>query len=186
MGACDLDKESRLPTESPTNAAGVVLTLIAAMDQNGVIGADGGMPWHIPGDLRWFKQQTLNKPILMGRRTFESIGRALPTRRNLVLTRDAAFVADGVQCVGDIDTAIGIAARDGATELMVIGGAQVYTLALERASRLQLTRIESAYEGDTWFPEIDWSAWELVDETAVAASGDTPAHRFMTWQRRRA
>ena len=186
MGACDLDKESRLPTESPTNAAGVALTLIAAMDQNGVIGADGGMPWHIPGDLRWFKQQTLNKPILMGRRTFESIGRARPKRRNLVLTRDAAFVADGVQRVGDIDTAISIAARDGAAELMVIGGAQVYTLALERASRLQLTRIESAYEGDTWFPEIDWSAWELVDETAVAASGDTPAHRFMTWQRRRA
>ncbi|MES1928158.1 dihydrofolate reductase [Salinisphaera dokdonensis CL-ES53] len=164
----------------------VDLTLIAAMDQNGVIGADGGMPWHIPGDLRWFKQQTLNKPIVMGRRTFESIGRALPKRRNLVLTRDAEFAHEGVERVADIETAQRIAAADGATELMVIGGAQVYALTLAQATALKLTRIEAAYDGDTWFPAIDWSEWTLVDEAPVAASDTTPAHRFMTWRRRHA
>ncbi|MES1949288.1 dihydrofolate reductase [Salinisphaera sp. S4-8] len=164
--------------------ADVRLSLIAAMDQNGVIGADGGMPWHIPGDLRWFKQQTLHKPILMGRRTFESIGRALPKRDNLVLTRDAGFYAEGVQRVGDIDTAIALAAAEGAGELMVIGGAQVYGLTLDRADTLQLTRIEATYRGDTWFPEIDWPQWQRVYEDYVPATADTPAHRFMTWQRR--
>jgi dihydrofolate reductase len=166
--------------------AGVVLTLIAAMDRNGLIGAAGGMPWHLPGDLRWFKQQTLAKPILMGRRTFDSIGRALPKRRNLVLTRDADFAAEGVDRVTDVDSAIAIAADDGAAELMVIGGAQVYALTLARASTLLITRIEASYEGDTWFPHIDWAKWELREEQAVAAEGERPAHRFMTWQRRRA
>ena len=175
-----------MQTEPEDARSGVALTLIAAMDQNGVIGAKGGMPWHIPGDLRWFKQQTLNKPIVMGRRTFESIGRALPKRRNLVLTRDADFVAKDVQPVADINTARRIAEADGATELMVIGGAQVYALTLAQATTLKLTRIEAAYEGDTWFPEIDWSAWTLADETPIAATESTPAHRFMTWRRRRA
>jgi dihydrofolate reductase len=154
------------------------------MDQNGVIGAEGGMPWHIPDDLRWFKKQTLNKPILMGRRTFESIGRALPKRRNLVLTRDSDFAADGVERVADVQQAIDIAAADGTAELMVIGGAQIYGLTLERADTLQLTRIDAAYTGDTWFPEIEWDDWQLVYEQCMPAAGDVPAHRFMTWQRR--
>ena len=173
-----------MSTANVLSPADVRLSLIAAMDQNGVIGAEGGMPWHIPDDLRWFKQQTLNKPILMGRRTFESIGRALLKRRNLVLTRDSNFMADGVERVADVQQAIDIAAADGAAELMVIGGAQIYGLTLERAHTLQLTRIDAAYTGDTWFPEIEWEAWQLVYEQCVPATGDVPAHRFMTWQRR--
>ncbi|MBS62247.1 dihydrofolate reductase [Salinisphaera sp.] len=173
-----------MSTANDLSPADVRLSLIAAMDENGVIGADGGMPWHIPDDLRWFKQQTLNKPILMGRRTYESIGRALPKRRNLVLTRDAGFDAQGVECVADVEQAIGIAAGDGAAELMVIGGAQVYGLTLARATTLQITRIEARYTGDTWFPAIDWDDWQLVYEQRVDATADTPAHRFMTWQRR--
>ncbi|WP_348767079.1 dihydrofolate reductase [uncultured Salinisphaera sp.] len=173
-----------MSTAHVVSPADVRLSLIAAMDQAGVIGADGGMPWHIPDDLRWFKQQTLNKPILMGRRTYESIGRALPKRRNLVLTRDAGFHARGVERVGDVEQAIDIAAADGEVELMVIGGAQVYGLTIARASTLQLTRIEARYDGDTWFPAIDWDSWQLVYEQRVEASAGTPAHRFMTWQRR--
>jgi len=173
-----------MSTATVLSPAHVRLSLIAAMDQNGVIGADGGMPWHIPDDLRWFKKQTLNKPILMGRRTFESIGRALPKRRNLVLTRDSGFTAEGVERVADVEQAIDIAAADGAAELMVIGGAQIYGLTLERADTLQLTRIDAAYTGDTWFPEIAWDDWQLVDEQCVPAAGDVPVHRFMTWQRR--
>lgn len=162
------------------------ITLIVAMDAGGVIGADGGMPWHIPGDLRWFKSQTLHKPILMGRRTFEAIGRALPERRNLVLSRDPAFAAAGAERVASLAAAVEIARSDQAGELMVIGGAQVYALALAQASCLQVTRIEAAYQGDTWFPEIDWNDWRLVTEQAVAATTSAPAHRFMTWRRRRA
>lgn len=162
----------------------VSLTLIAAMDEAGLIGAHGGMPWHLPGDLRWFKQQTLDKPILMGRRTFESIGRALPRRRNLVLTRDRGLAGDGIETVADVDSAMRLAGEAGASELMVIGGAQVYAATLAQAARLLITRIEARYEGDTWFPEVDWSAWEQVAEQRVAAHEQKPAHRFMTWQRR--
>jgi dihydrofolate reductase len=159
------------------------LTLIVAMDRNRVIGADGGMPWHIPGDLRWFKQQTLNKPILMGRRTFESIGRPLPRRRNLVLSRhpDKLGSAD-VEAVSSLDEAIQRVAD--ASELMIIGGAQIYQLALPRASRLIVTRIDSNYAGDTFFPEVDWPAWLLVDEIRQTGDDQMPAHRFMTWQRK--
>lgn len=160
------------------------LTLIAALDAGGVIGADGGMPWHIPDDLRWFKRHTLDKPILMGRRTYESIGRALPRRRNLVLTRDAAFAVAGCESVASLDDAIAIARDDAAPELMIIGGAQLYALALARASRMHLTHIEARHAGDTFFPAVDWSQWQLVAEEAVAAAGEVPAHRFMTWQRR--
>lgn len=159
------------------------LTLIAAMASNRVIGADGGMPWHIPGDLRWFKQQTLDKPILMGRRTFDSIGRALPGRRNLVLTRHPETLAGrGVEGVTSLETAL--AQLQDVPELMIIGGAQLYTLTLPMASRLVVTRIERAYEGDTFFPEVHWSEWTLTDEQAVAGDDHTPPHRFMTWRRK--
>ncbi|AWN17790.1 dihydrofolate reductase [Salinisphaera sp. LB1] len=157
------------------------ISLIAAMDVNGVIGARGGMPWHLPEDLRWFKHNTRGKPIVMGRRTFESIGRALPHRRNLVLTRQPGFRAAGVVVVDRLDAAL--AQAGDATELMVIGGAQVYALALPQADRLLITRIEAEYAGDTWFPAVDWAHWRLVAEEPRAATDDTPAYRFMTYAR---
>ncbi|MES1926310.1 dihydrofolate reductase [Salinisphaera sp. T31B1] len=159
------------------------ITLIAAMDRNRVIGANGGMPWHIPTDLRWFKQQTLDRPILMGRRTYESIGRALPRRLNLVLTRDTRFTAPGVERVASLAEAIERTRAAEAEELAVIGGAEVYALALPRADRLKITRIEAEYDGDTWFPSFEAADWRCIDDQAVDATEDTPAHRFMTWDR---
>jgi len=159
------------------------ITLIAAMDRNRLIGADGGMPWHIPGDLPRFKRLTLGKPVLMGRRTFDSIGRALPGRRNLVMTRDAEFSAPSVETVSSVDEAINAALHAGAEELMVMGGAQVYALALARATCLEITHIDATYEGDTWFPAYDAENWTCVAQQSVAADQVSPAHRFMTWRR---
>lgn len=157
------------------------ISLIVAMDADGVIGADGGMPWHLPEDLRWFKRNTRGKPILMGRKTFESIGRPLPDRRNLVMTRRTGCDIPGVEVVGDLDTAI---ARAGAAEeLMVIGGAQVYALALASADRLLITSIDARYGGDTRFPDVDWTRWRLVADEPHPATDDTPAYRFLTYAR---
>ena len=158
------------------------LTLIAAMDENRLIGADGGMPWHIPGDLPRFKRLTMGKPILMGRRTFESIGRALPKRRNIVLSRSATLDGrDDITRVASVEAAL--AAAGNAPELMVIGGAEVYRLVLADADCLDITHIQAEYAGDTWFPPVDWSAWRIEAEQYIAADGQTPAHRFVTWVR---
>ena len=159
------------------------ITFIVAMDANRLIGADGGMPWHIPGDLPRFKRRTRHKPILMGRKTFESIGKPLPQRDNIVLSRSTARAArDDVIAVQDVASAL--EAAGDAPELMVIGGAEIYRLLLERADCLDITHIEAEYDGDTWFPPVDWAAWQIESEQRVAADGDTPAHRFVTWVRR--
>lgn len=159
----------------------IPFTLIAAMDENGLIGADGGMPWHLSGDLRWFKQNTVGKTVVMGRRTFESIGRALPDRRNIVVTRNSAFSQPGIEVAFDLDQVGKLASKD--SEVMVIGGAQIYTLALPRAGRLLITRIEGCYEGDTWFPEVDWSQWELRSEISHPKTETDPGHRFLDYRR---
>src|SRR5699024_5501963 len=127
---------SDMTTPKTVSADVVEIALIAALDENGLIGADGGMPWHLPADLRHFKQTTLYKPIVMGRRTFESIGRALPRRRNLVLTHDANFAAEDCERVATLDDARMVAAASGAAQLVVIGGAQVYAAAMSQAQRL--------------------------------------------------
>lgn len=146
-----------------------------------MIGANGGMPWHLPDDLQWFKHQTQGKPIVMGRRTFESIGKALPRRRNFVLTRCADFAAPGIEAVNSLAAvADRVAGND---QIMVIGGAQIYALALPAAQRLVLTRIEAEYAGDTWFPAVDWAQWRCVHTESHPARGNTPAYRFMTYER---
>ena len=138
------------------------VTLVVAVADNGVIGAQGGMPWHLPADLRHFKQVTMGKPILMGRRTWDSIGRPLPGRRNLVLTRDPGWQSEGAERVGSLDQALALAEADAAEELMVIGGAEVYRLAMARAQRIYLTRIHAAPAGDTRFPALDPDTWQEV------------------------
>lgn len=157
------------------------ISLIVAMGSNRTIGVDGAMPWHLPGDLRWFKQNTLGKPVLMGRRTFQSIGRALPRRRNLVLTRQSDFAAKNVETAASIEQAIATTHAD--DELMVIGGAQVYRLALPAADRLLITHIEAEYDGDTHFPEVNWPQWQLVSEDRHSATKNTPAYRFSIYDR---
>lgn len=138
------------------------ISLVAAVADNGVIGAEGKMPWHLPADLAHFKQLTLGKPVLMGRLTWESIGRPLPGRRNLVLSRDPAWCADGADRVGSLDEALRVTRESGAGELMVIGGAEVYRQALPRATRIYMTRVHAEPWGDTQFPELDPDAWQEV------------------------
>ena len=129
----------------------MIISLIVAVGRRNEIGKDGKMPWHLPADLRHFKRNTLGKPVLMGRKTLTAIGRPLPERRNLVLTRDAAFRAAGCETVTSLDEAIALAGS--APELMVIGGGEVYRLAWERTDRIYLTRIHADVEGaDTFFP----------------------------------
>jgi dihydrofolate reductase len=138
------------------------LTLVVAVADNGVIGARGGMPWHLPADLQHFKRLTYGKPVLMGRLTWDSIGKPLPGRRNLVLTTDPEWRAEGAERVASLDQALALAEGDGAGELMVIGGAAVYRLALPAARRIYLTRIHATPAGDTFFPAIEAGDWEEV------------------------
>lgn len=160
------------------------ISLIVAMDENGLIGAKGSMPWHLPADLRHFKQTTMGKPILMGRRTHESIGKPLPGRENLVLTRDPGYRASGCQTVGSFEQAQDfLGGRAG--EIVVIGGAQIYALALPVAHRIYLTRIHAVFDGDTWFPEFNSEDWETLSCTYRAADAKNPySHSFIELLRR--
>ncbi len=133
------------------------VSIIAALADNGVIGRDGSLPWHLPDDLRRFKALTMGRPILMGRRTFESIGRALPGRRNLVLTRGARRFPDGIEPVDSLAAALVRCA--GAAEICVIGGAEVYAQALPLATHLELTRVHMDASGDVRFPAYDAAQW---------------------------
>jgi len=136
------------------------LCLVAALASNGVIGVDGRLPWRLPEDLKHFKALTMNHPIIMGRRTWESIGRALPGRRNIVVTRQTGFVAPGAQIAASLEKAVALC---GDAEIaFVIGGAELYAAALPVAAALELTEIDAPFEGDTRFPAFDRSAWREV------------------------
>ncbi len=147
----------------------MIFSAIAALARNRVIGQGNGLPWRLPGDLKFFKATTLGKPVVMGRKTFQSIGRPLPGRPNLVVTRDPGFAAEGVHVVRDIDTALDLAAtlarETGAEEVMVIGGAEIYAQALPRLDRLYLTEIDAEIDGDAYFPEIEPRAWREADRS---------------------
>ena len=141
-----------------------LVSLIVAMARNGVIGREQALPWRLPEDLKRFRAFTLGKPILMGRKTYDSLGRPLPGRDNLVLTRDRAWSAAGVRVVHSLEEALA-AARPSA-ELVVIGGAQIYRLTLPLAQRLYLTRVHADVPGDTYFPRIDAAEWADVAQSA--------------------
>jgi dihydrofolate reductase len=138
------------------------ISLVVAMAANRVIGRDNGLPWHLPADLQHFRRITMGKPILMGRRTWESIGRPLPGRTSIVVTRDSAYTAPGCLVVHSLDMALQAAAECG-DEAMVIGGAELYRQVLPRADTLYLTQIHAGVEGDTFFPELEASEWREVD-----------------------
>jgi dihydrofolate reductase len=164
------------------------LCLIAALAENRVIGRDNQLPWHLPADLKHFKARTLGKPIIMGRKTWDSLGRPLPGRLNLVVSRQAGLVLAGAEVFPSLEAAIARAdewARaQGVDELMLIGGAQLYEQGLEQAARLYLTRVAQQPQGDAWFPAFDEAVWQRSDSEAHAATADTPAYCFETWQRR--
>lgn len=157
------------------------VSLVVAVARNGVIGRDNGLAWHLSSDLKRFKALTLGKPMLMGRRTWDSIGRPLPGRRSLVLTRDRGFRAEGAERVPSWDDALA-AAPDG--ELMVVGGAEIYALALPEADRLHLTEVAAEPEGDVRFPDFDRAGFrETFREAHPAGPRDEHAFAFVDWER---
>ena len=157
------------------------MALIAAIARNRVIGRDNALPWRLPDDLQRFKALTLGKPVLMGRRTFESIGKALPGRDNLVVTRDRNYQAPGCRVFSGLDDAIA-AASD--RELMVIGGAQIYQQTLALAQRLHLTLVEAEVAGDALFPPIEPTHWQIVsDEPHPIDDRHALRFRFVDYQR---
>ena len=139
----------------------MIISLVVAMDRRGVIGAGGALPWRLSDDLKHFKAITMGKPLIMGRKTHESIGRPLPGRQNIVLTRQEGYTSEGCTIVHDEEEAL--AACTGAEEVMVMGGATLYELFLPRAGRIYLTRVQAEADGDTWFPPFDASAWREVE-----------------------
>ncbi|WP_421159670.1 type 3 dihydrofolate reductase [Aeromonas dhakensis] len=162
----------------------MMISMIAAMAHDRVIGLDNQMPWHLPADLAHFKRVTLGKPVLMGRKTFESIGRPLPGRRNLVISRNLDYRADGVEVIDSVDAALALLGSNVA-ELMVIGGGHLYGQLLPRADRLYLTRIDLAVEGDTRFPAFDEGDWSCIERESHQPDEKNPhPYHFETWQRR--
>ena len=144
--------------------------LVAALARNRVIGVGNRLPWRLPEDLRRFKRLTMGAPVIMGRKTRESIGRPLPGRRNIVVTRERDATWEGCVVAHSLDEALALA--DDAAEAFVIGGAELYAQALPRADRLHLTLIDADYAGDAWFPEFDAAAWrEVARESGVSADG---------------
>jgi dihydrofolate reductase len=161
---------------------------MVAVASNGVIGRDNSLPWHLPEDLRYFKRTTLGKPIIMGRKTFESIGRPLPGRPNIVVSRSVDLTASGVTVVDSLALALAngqaLAAASGAEELVVIGGAQIYAAALPLASRLYVTEVHAMVEGDTWFPPLDPAHWQEIAREEHPATADNPyPYAFVVYER---
>jgi dihydrofolate reductase len=165
----------------------MVVALVVAMAKNHVIGKEGGLPWHIPGDLKLFKQTTMGKPIIMGRKTWQSLGHPLPGRPNIVITRDPAYKVEGASVVNDLDQALALAGKMAADlqveEIMVIGGAEIYRLALPKADRLYLTEVDLLPEGDAFFPDLDQAQWQETSCTAFAAQDDSPAYTLVVYDR---
>jgi len=163
------------------------IALIIAVAQNGVIGRDNQLPWRIPAEMKYFKATTIGKPVVMGRKTFESLGKPLPGRTNILLSRDKQFRVDNAVVVNDLETALqradDIAQRDGAAEIMVIGGADIYRQALPHAHTLYYTEVKIDAEGDAYFRDIDWSQWRCVRQQDVLADGSVPAYSLRQYRR---
>jgi dihydrofolate reductase len=166
----------------------VPVAMIAALSRNRVIGVENKLPWYLPEDLKFFKRMTQAKPLVMGRKTFESIGRPLPGRLNIVVTRDETFSHDGVRVCHDLESALFLADQqatiDGSEEIMVMGGGEIYVQALPFASRLYLTEVDVEVEGDARFPELDGGQWEEVQRVPGQPAEGQPAYSFVEYHRR--
>ncbi len=157
--------------------------MIAAMDRNRLIGVENRLPWRLPADLAHFKRVTMGKPVIMGRHTFESLGRPLPGRLNIVVSRDPGFTAGGCTVVHSLEEALAVASRH--EEIMVIGGASFYAQTLPRARRLYLTLIEGEFEGDTFFPVLDPRDWQETNRVDHAPDERNPyPYSFVVLERR--
>ena len=160
----------------------MIISIIAAMDRNRLIGKNNQLPWHLPADFTHFKSVTMGKPIIMGRKTYESIGKPLPGRKNIVLSRNSNTRIEGVECVSSFEEAVALVA--GADELMVIGGSTIYEMLLPRANRLYFTFVDAEFEGDAWFPEFDEEQW-FEKETITRAADEKNLYdcRFVTLEK---
>jgi dihydrofolate reductase len=166
----------------------IALVLVAAIADNGVIGRGNALPWHLKSDLKHFRALTLGKPVLMGRKTFESIGRPLPGRTNVVVSRDACFAAAGIVAAARLEDALAAAAGDALRrnigEIMVVGGADIYAALMPRAARLEITHVHVRPDGDAMFPPIDPAVWRATARAEHAAgAGDDAAFTLVTYCR---
>jgi dihydrofolate reductase len=163
------------------------ISIIVAVAENGTIGRNGGLPWHLSNDLRRFKRLSMGHTIIMGRRTWESIGRALPGRRTIVVSRNPELQIDvaEVEIAASLDNALEFANASGEDEAFIVGGAELYRESLPRADRIYLTRVCAAVDGDTSFPDVAWNEWQLVEsEEHDATEKSKYAYRFETYDRR--
>lgn len=157
------------------------ISMIWAMDRNYLIGNHNALPWRLPNDMKHFIAETKGKTVVMGRKTFDSIGKPLPKRRNIVLTRNQGWTFEGVEVVHDLSSIIKLAQQE---EIMIIGGAELYRQALPSADKLIVTFIDHAFEGTDYFPPVDWKQWSVVEERAGLQDEDNPyPHRFVIYER---
>ena len=162
----------------------VVISFIVATSENNVIGKDNKLPWCLPTDMRYFKNVTWGMPVIMGRKSFESLGKALKGRTNIVVTRNKDWHAEGTQVVQSIDQAITLAAQTDAKEIFIIGGAEIFKEAMPVADRIYLTRIHHRFEGDAYFPEMPENEWVMVKSRFCDADEKNKyAHSFQVWER---
>jgi len=167
----------------------IPIAMIAGVARNDVIGANGEIPWKIPSDMGYFKRTTMGKPIVMGRKQYETVGRPLPGRSNIVVTRKPDYQPEGVIVVHSLEAGLEkareIAASEGATEVMVIGGGDIYAPAFPLADRLYISHVDLAPEGDVLFPRIDAAVWRVIDEPEVPAlDKDSASFRVRVYERR--
>jgi dihydrofolate reductase len=167
----------------------VRISMIAGVAENGVIGGDQTIPWRIPSDFAWFKKTTLGKPMIMGRKQYETVGKPLAGRTNIVVTRQDGYQPEGVVVVASLDAAVEkareIAQRDGVDEIMIIGGGDIYAQMMGRADRLYISHIELAPAGDVRFPAIDPAVWAVVDQPVVVPNPkDEAGYRVNVYERR--
>ena len=163
----------------------MLISLVVAASQNDIIGRDNQLPWHLPNDLKFFKQITMGKPIIMGRLTWDSIGRPLPGRTNIVITRDTSLQIEGVKVVNSKEQAIAEAEKEGVDEMMVIGGEGIYRLFMEDVDRIYLTRVHAEIEGDAHFPAFDEKDWRLISAEDHKACDKNPYdYSFLVFERK--
>ena len=157
-----------------------MISLIVAHDNNRVIGYENKMPWHLPGELQYFKEQTMGKPMIMGRKTFDSIGRPLPGRKNIVITRNENFHVEGVEVAASLEEALKLAGD--VEEVMIIGGEQIFKIALPITDRLYITHIEHDFNGDTFFP-IYGDEWKLISKSEPVETPDGYSYTYCIYER---
>jgi len=163
----------------------VVISLIAAASENSVIGKDNKLPWHLPTDMKYFKNITWGMPVIMGRKSFEALGKPLRGRSNIVITRNKNWSADGVKTVQSIDQAINLASQTDAKEIYIIGGGEIFQAAIPSADRIYLTLVHENFEGDAFFPEIKQEEWKLTsNRDCDPDEKNAYALSFQVWERK--